>query len=80
MSGGYYRIYTVFKCPFLSRIASAMQDSDMDIDVATHNILLFISALIPKALAALMTSILVELAKPEHVRIACLTTFAITPM
>ena len=33
-----------------------------------NHILLFVSALVPKALASLMTSFCIELAKPENVR------------
>lgn len=33
------------------------------------NLLLFVSALIPKALASLLTSCVIELAKPDNVRI-----------
>ena len=65
-SSGYKLIKII--TPLLSsvRIASGIHDRT-DKDVTVSNLLLFISALIPKALASLMTSILLELAKPENV-------------
>jgi cytochrome P450 len=50
-----------------SELASGVQEGCSD-DLTVRNILLFISALIPKALASLMTSCLMELSKPENLR------------
>ena len=45
-----------------------MLEKSKDQELTVRNILLFISALIPKAMASLMASILLELAKPENVK------------
>ena len=53
----------------LYRIAAGVQSSCDTIEHSLNNILLFVTALIPKALASLMTSLLLELSKPENVRL-----------
>lgn len=68
----------------IGRIASGVEDSNNG-DLATRNILLFISALIPKALASLMTSLVVALAKPENVHThshtySCYTSLIAVPL
>lgn len=51
-----------------SPIASSVHSNTPSSELAIRNLLIFISALIPKALASVMTSILLELAKPENSR------------
>ena len=53
---------------FFFRFINVMRESEFKsmTEMANH-ILLFVSALVPKALASLMTSFCIELAKPENV-------------
>ncbi len=68
-------VYSFYQAPstyreydFLpSRIASTLHESDKD--SSAGHLLLFISALIPKALSSILTSTVIELSKPEHVRL-----------
>lgn len=52
----------------ISSIASGVKDK-VDDESGLRHLLLFISALVPKAFAALLTSAVIELSKPENVRI-----------
>lgn len=52
-----------------SNIASGIQESCTDQDTAVRQLLLFTSALIPKALASLLTSTVLALSDPENVRL-----------
>ena len=52
---------------FFSRIASGIHDNFGEDGSGLRHLLLFITALIPKAFAALLTSAVVELSKPENV-------------
>lgn len=53
----------------LSRIAArVIQECPIKHD-AVRNILVFVSAVIPKALASMLTSFVIEMAKPCNVRI-----------
>ena len=54
----------IFVYRFLNVIREAEFKSKAE--MANH-VLLFVSALVPKALASLMTSFCIELAKPENV-------------
>lgn len=49
------------------RIASTLNEGDKD--SAAGHLLLFISALIPKALGSILTSVVIELSKPDNVRV-----------
>lgn len=53
---------------FFFRFLSVVREAEFQsmAEMANH-VLLFVSALIPKALAALMTSFCLELAKPQNV-------------
>ncbi|XP_019857503.1 PREDICTED: cytochrome P450 26B1-like [Amphimedon queenslandica] len=51
-----------------SEIAAGVQSSCDTFEHSLNNILLFVTALIPKALASVMTSLLLELSKPENKR------------
>ena len=42
-------------------------ESVAETEVVARNLLLFVSALIPKALASLLTSAVIELSRPENV-------------
>ena len=42
--------------------------STEDGEAGLRHLVLFVSALIPKAFASLMTSLIIELSKPENVR------------
>ena len=55
---------------FFVRFINVIRESEFKskTEMANH-ILLFVSALVPKALASLMTSFCIELAKPENVSI-----------
>ncbi len=44
-----------------------MLESVSDTELVARNLLLFVSALIPKAMASLLTSCVIELSKPENV-------------
>lgn len=48
-------------------IAAGIDESCADRDSVAGHLLLFISALIPKAVASLLTSAVIELSKPENV-------------
>ena len=54
------------------RIASGIGtcSTEGDEEAGVRHLLLFVSALIPKAFASLMTSVVVELSKPENVYMA----------
>ena len=56
--------------PLLSfaSIASCVHEQCSDEDLAAHHLLLFISALIPKAMSSLLTSVVIELSKTENRR------------
>ncbi|XP_064383686.1 putative cytochrome P450 120 [Halichondria panicea] len=49
-----------------SSIASGVLESVADTELVARNLLLFVSALIPKAMASLLTSCVIELSKPEN--------------
>ena len=51
-------------------MATGVCESVAETEVVARNLLLFVSALIPKALASLLTSAVIELSKPENVSIA----------
>ena len=51
----------------LFRLALEWCESMAETEVVARNLLLFVSALIPKALASLLTSAVIELSKPENV-------------
>ena len=54
---------------FSFRIASGVEGcSTDDKEAGLRHLLLFVSALIPKAFASIMTSLVLELSKPENVR------------
>ena len=63
-----YSKVAIIYCSSYFRIASSVHSNTPSSELAIRNLLIFISALIPKALASVMTSILLELAKPENVR------------
>lgn len=52
----------------LTSIASCVHEQCSDKDSAAHHLLLFISALIPKAMSSLLTSVVIELSKTENKR------------
>lgn len=52
----------------LTSIASCVHEQCSDKDLAAHHLLLFISALIPKAMSSLLTSVVIELSKTENKR------------
>ncbi len=56
-----------------------MLESVSETELVAKNLLLFVSALIPKALASLLTSCVIELAKPENVRTLTRQTCASAP-
>lgn len=65
MSRIFQRVYCfIFVFRFLSVVREAEFQSKAEM---VNHVLLFVSALIPKALAALMTSFCLELAKPQNV-------------
>ena len=49
-------------------MASGVYQAVADKEMAANLLLLFISALIPKALGSLLTSLLIQLSQPENVR------------
>ena len=51
----------------LSSMASEVNEAFAEKQQAAHHLLLFVSALIPKAVASLLTSAVIELAKSENV-------------
>jgi hypothetical protein len=54
---------------FSSRIASSIEACcTEDKEAGLRHLLLFVSALIPKAFASILTSLVLELSKPENVR------------
>ena len=60
---------TIFSMhPSPCSIASGIQESCVDQDTAVRQLLLFTSALFPKALASLLTSTVIALSDPENVR------------
>lgn len=56
----------VSQCTVCS-IAAGIEESCGDRESVAAHLLLFISALIPKAVASLLTSAVIELSKPENV-------------
>lgn len=65
MSRIFQRVHCfIFVFRFLSVVREAEFQSKAEM---VNHVLLFVSALIPKALAALMTSFCLELAKPQNV-------------
>lgn len=54
--------------PLFTSIASGVQEQCSEEELGAHHLLLFISALIPKAMSSLLTSIVIELSNPDNVR------------
>lgn len=52
----------------LYSIAAGVVENCSDRESVAGHLLLFISALIPKAIASLLTSVIIELSKPENVK------------
>ena len=52
---------------FACSIAAGIDENCSDQESVAGHLLLFISALIPKAVASLLTSAVIELSKPENV-------------